>query len=121
MSYKKLSKIGVLLGTAFQIKDDIIGFEADLREGKKTLLISYALKNATQNQKKKIRSLLGAKNISKRDLLMIRKIIKETGSLDYSKKLVYSYISNAKNMLQRFKGRKEGEDSLNEIINSFHP
>jgi geranylgeranyl diphosphate synthase type I len=94
---ESLSRFAMPLGIAFQIQDDIIGVfgneekigkpvGADIREGKKTLLIAEALKRASGRQRNIVCSLLGNRNISLDDVEKVRSIIKETGSLDYSRR-----------------------------------
>ncbi|MFX1255510.1 MAG: polyprenyl synthetase family protein [Promethearchaeota archaeon] len=101
-----LSDYGQKVGIAFQIQDDILGLfgdEAetgkdalsDLREGKKTLLILKAVENGSPEQQKRILSALGQPDISFSDLQDVRTIVKETGSLEFSKKRVSTLISEA--------------------------
>ncbi|MFC1594154.1 polyprenyl synthetase family protein [Candidatus Omnitrophota bacterium] len=92
----KLFQFGIYLGRAFQIKDDIIGIfgdekktgkstTSDLEEAKKTLLIWYAFKKSNQNNKKIIKKTFSKKKVNKADVQIMRKIIVDSGSLDYCK------------------------------------
>ncbi len=96
---KKLEKIGIKLGLAFQIKDDILGvfgnekelgkpIGSDLIEGKKTLLIVKA-NNRFINKK------IG-KKLRPEEIKRIRELIIKSGSLKYSEDLVKKLISNIK-------------------------
>jgi len=95
----KLFQYGIALGRAFQIKDDILGLfseEAetgksslsDLREAKKTILIWYAYKKSKQKNKSLIKKIFEKRNAGKNDLLKMRKIVLDSGALDYAKKEV---------------------------------
>ncbi|MBN2119520.1 MAG: polyprenyl synthetase family protein [Candidatus Omnitrophica bacterium] len=88
----KLSGFGILLGRAFQIKDDILGMFADekeigkstltdLQEAKKTLLIWQAYKRSRKKDKALILKIFRKKNITRGDLNLIQRIIKDSGAL----------------------------------------
>lgn len=91
-----LKEYGMNVGVAFQIVDDILGMGfgdprkfqhdvgSDLMEGKKTILILKALENGTSEQKKTILSILGNKKLTNNELNTVKKIILQTGSLNYS-------------------------------------
>ena len=102
-----LSKIAILLGRAFQIQDDILGVFADeeklgkslfsdIQENKKTLLVWYAYDKADKGGKAFIKSILGKKEISKEEFAKLKKVIIDTGSLDYSEKKVEKLVTAAK-------------------------
>lgn len=112
---KGFDVFGLNLGRAFQINDDILGMfgdekklgkpiASDLIEGKKTLLILKAKSNYVN---KKIGGKLSAKEIKK-----IKKIIIESGSLEYSEKLIRRLINEAKKNLEKLKIKKEQKEIL---------
>lgn len=118
-----LSNYGIPVGQAFQIQDDILGMfgdeeklgkpaDSDLKEGKKTLLILEALKNGSKEQKEKIIMALGNKNASKEMVEQVRQVIKETGSLDYSKKLAKKLAKKGKKVMQESNFKNEGKEFL---------
>ncbi len=115
---KILSEYAIPLGQAFQIKDDILGMfgsevklgkpaDSDIKEGKKTLLIIKAIENADKEQMEFIKNALGNKNITEKELIKLREIIKKTGSLDYSQHLAEKRVKKAKNTIKNF-GLNEG-------------
>ena len=94
---EKMFQYGLYLGRAFQIKDDILGiFEddkktgkpglSDIQEAKKTLLIWQAYKNSPPNDKSRIEYILNKSNAGEKDLITMRKIITQSGSLEYARK-----------------------------------
>ncbi|MFW6383479.1 MAG: polyprenyl synthetase family protein [Nanoarchaeota archaeon] len=96
-----LKKFASPLGKAFQIKDDIIGvfgdeekigkpIGSDIREGKKTLLISKAITHANKEEREFIKKILRKPINTQQEILSVKRIIEETGSLDYSKKKLMS-------------------------------
>ena len=95
------------IGRAFQIQDDILGIfgdpaeigkpvGGDIRENKQTILRIYAMKHGNQKQIKKLDELMGKENISDKELEEVKKIYKETGSFDYSLKLINEISDEAK-------------------------
>jgi geranylgeranyl diphosphate synthase type I len=96
---EKLFRCGIYLGRAFQIKDDIIGMFGeeseigkpnltDIREAKKTILIWYAYKNSQGKNKSRIRMILSKSDAGKSDLLQMRRIIIQSGALNYAREQV---------------------------------
>jgi geranylgeranyl diphosphate synthase type I len=90
-----LSKYGLPLGDAFQMRDDVLGaFDFadtdksltgkpvgdDLREGKPTPLLALAFERADSVQRK-ILDLVGSVDISDQDVSDIQEVIKQTGAL----------------------------------------
>lgn len=103
----KITKFSVPIGIAFQIQDDILGIfgsekkigkpvGSDIREGKQTILVIKALENSNKDQKAKLKFLLGKDDLTIAEIQEFRKIIVDTGSLEYSKNLVYSLIQEGK-------------------------
>lgn len=120
------SRYSLPLGIAFQIQDDILGMfgsakkigkpvGSDLREGKQTILIVKALERADKRQKKIIISNLRKKKITREDLQKVRKIIIDTGSLDYSKRLALRLTSQAKEIIKKTPLADEGKIFLEKI------
>lgn len=126
---KALSEYAIPGGIAFQIQDDILGMfgdeekmgksaASDLKEGKWTLLIVKALENANQKQKRVLLKALGNKNLTLEDHEAVKKIIVDTGSLQYSKDIALKYVMKAKKALDKNKKphwNKEGVDFLEGI------
>ena len=96
---KKIFNYGVQIGRAFQIKDDILGMFAeeketgksvlsDLQEAKKTLLIWKASHSAKSADKMQIRQILDKNKVLLSDLIKMRELIKNSGSLDYAQRQI---------------------------------
>jgi len=107
-----LTAYSLPLGKAFQIRDDILGVfgdekkmgkpvGSDVIEGKQTLLLIKALQKGTSKQKQILKSYLGKKDLTEDELEKFREIIRETGSLDYSRVLAEKFVSEA---LEAIKG-----------------
>ena len=115
-----LNKIGIKLGLAFQLRDDILGVfgdekllgkpvASDLIEGKKTLLIVKANSSYINN---KIGNKLSIKEIDK-----IRDIIVKSGSLEYSQELIESLLEAAKKDINKITLRKKEKELLLYLVN----
>jgi geranylgeranyl diphosphate synthase, type I len=93
-------------GKAFQITDDIIGIFGsdaqtgksaidDLREGKQTLLTTYALRNAPSGDATFLRSCLGNARLRTDDALRCRTIIADSGALSAARDQAQRHIDTA--------------------------
>ena len=124
---KSISEFAVPLGIAFQIQDDIIGVfgnkkrigkpvGADIKEGKKTLLLVKALERADQKQLKILSESFGNRNISLNEIDAVREIIKKTGSLEYSLEKIKGLIEFSKMRFEEVKISQEYKKSLLELV-----
>ena len=88
---QKLTDFATSAGIAFQLRDDWLGIfgntksfgkplGSDICSAKPTMLILDSLKNLTQNDRKKLRSFIGASEISSDDLEKIRSLVRKSGA-----------------------------------------
>lgn len=109
-----ISKYGLALGRAFQIKDDILGIFGsesatgksnitDLKEGKKTILIWHAYSHADKKDKTKMKRIFTQGQVGKKELLQIRRIICKSGALDFAKKEVVTAKTKAGRLIEHSK------------------
>ena len=88
-----LANYGMCLGTAFQLVDDVLDYDADsadlgkdigddLAEGKPTLPLIYALQHGNQQQKSIITQAI--ENGEREKIAEILDIVQSTGALDYT-------------------------------------
>ncbi len=121
-----LKKYGKAAGTAFQIQDDIFGLFgseekigkdviSDLQEGKKTLLMTKALENANDSQRGIILSNLGKSDVSYSELEQVRKVVIDTGSLEYAYKMIREFVDLAIAKLSELDCKNEHWFVLKEI------
>ncbi|MEI7682874.1 MAG: polyprenyl synthetase family protein [Candidatus Saccharibacteria bacterium] len=105
-----ITPYAMALGQAFQITDDIIGTFGsvtetgkepmdDIREGKRTLLIVYALKHASSAEKQFLLKCLGNNQLTNKDFERCQEIIKNTGALEYARRQAKKYVDQAKESL----------------------
>jgi len=105
------SEYSIPVGIAFQIQDDILGIfgnekklgksvGSDIRQGKQTILVVKAFEKANANQKKILNDTLGKKDLTAKDLDNFRRVMIETGSLDYAKKLSMRLVEKGKKAIE---------------------
>ncbi|MDQ1694830.1 MAG: geranylgeranyl diphosphate synthase, type [Frankiaceae bacterium] len=86
------SDYGLPLGEAFQLRDDVLGVYGDpdvtgkpagddLREGKRTVLVAYAVEAAGTVQADELRRRLGDPQLDADGVTVLREIIASTGAL----------------------------------------
>ena len=96
------------LGAAFQLIDDVLDYTAneielgknigdDLAEGKPTLPLIYSLQNGTDAEKSIIRRAIESEGIAL--LSEVTEIIKNSGAIDYTKKIAQNEAELAKKAL----------------------
>jgi geranylgeranyl diphosphate synthase type I len=105
---------GIYLGRAFQIKDDYLGLFGrerktgkpdltDLKEAKKTILIWYAYNKSQRKDRLAIKRIFAASKVSKNDLLIMRRIVSDSGALEYARKEINTLIRKAESLNARSK------------------
>ncbi|MGH2725559.1 MAG: polyprenyl synthetase family protein [Actinomycetota bacterium] len=94
-----LSAYGMLLGEAFQLRDDVLGAfgdpavtgkdaDGDLREGKRTLLVARALEAAVPEDRAFLAERLGDPELGAADSDRIRAIFRTSGALASTQALI---------------------------------
>ena len=106
-----LDSIGIDLGVAFQLRDDVLGagFDADesgkssndLTEGKRTLLVVRAWSAASEADRARLRRVLGNATAPPEDVERAREVIRATGSLAYSERRIAGLTEGALRRVDR--------------------
>jgi octaprenyl-diphosphate synthase len=122
---KALYQMGIKIGIAFQIKDDLLdlGFGAnigkptggDIQENKLTLPIIHALQHGSKETVMFIKQLLKNKNVSQKELLVLQQQLMTTGSIEYASQAMLQYAKEAENILATFPS-SEVSQSMNRLI-----
>jgi geranylgeranyl diphosphate synthase type I len=121
---KKLYSYGMLLGRAFQIKDDIIGTFGtvkeigksnltDIKEAKRTLLVWYAFNHAGKKDKLRIKRIMENKVTKDAELIKMRSIITDTGALAYAQKQIKYLYTQALDQIQSLNMNQKYKQTLN--------
>lgn len=121
--HENMRDYGELVGIAFQIKDDLLDYTSktltigkpagnDIREGKVTLPMIYALSKADNSEKNKIFKLLKSENNTSSEIKYVIDFVKSKGGLEYAEKEAYKYSELAKAKLKDYKDSKSKQSLI---------
>jgi geranylgeranyl diphosphate synthase type I len=100
------SKFGLLLGEAFQLRDDLLGVFGetsitgkpsgdDIREGKRTILIALALERSSPDEKVTIEKSLGTEKLDGSQIAAVQEIISRCGAMAECEKIIVGLFNEA--------------------------
>lgn len=103
---KALSKFASQCGTAFQLQDDILGLlgkevqlgkpvGSDVREGKKTMVVFFALRAADSKQREFLLSVLGDRDAPEDDVQTATDLMVSLGGIQKTTDLALEHINRA--------------------------
>ena len=121
-----IREYGLPGGLAFQIQDDILGLfgdveksgksnTSDIKEGKNTLLFTQAIKLGDKDQKERLQSLWGNRDITDNEAEEVRHIIKDCGALEYVQDLAYKYADKGKGVVTKVTQDRELQEVLSTL------
>ncbi len=125
---EKMREFGVILGKAFQIKDDILSLVGDekvtgkpkyndLREGKRTLLVIRALRSLPPEEAEELKRILSKEEKSLEELEKAASLIMKSKALDYALKVAEELENRAREILSEIEVvDKEAMDLINELL-----
>jgi len=122
--------LGKTLGTAFQIKDDILDYEAfrldtgkppfkDFREGKITFPLYFALQNANKKNKRFLLDRLGQSKLLKKDQNAIYQLIQDDETQKEINALLNKFTKETLKHLNKLKHHPCYNEMLN-LVNFSH-
>ena len=104
-----MAEYGRLIGIGFQIWDDVLdikrskdmkSFGSDIRAGKKTLMMVYALEHAQPEDKDRLINILGNRTASAQEITEAIAILTRVGAIDYTQNLAEEYATRAREQLK---------------------
>lgn len=104
----RFAKLGEYLGICFQLRDDIFDYFTDaigkptgndIREGKVTLPLLYAIKNAPESEKKELLSIIFSYNYTDENICKLISYAKEHGGIDYAYRRIEEYKRQAEEII----------------------
>jgi len=132
-----LKDFGFAIGVAFQIQDDILNltmseeevkvapgtggggygkdFAGDLKEGKRTLILVHAFQDASEEEKNRMRELIGKKDITLEEKKEVIEIMNKLGSIDYAKRYARKMMEDAVEKMKLKIPETEGRKKLESI------
>ncbi|MDF8265806.1 polyprenyl synthetase family protein [Luteipulveratus flavus] len=123
-----LSAYGLALGEAFQLRDDLLGVYGDpqqtgkpagddLREGKRTVLIAYALDRLAAAQTERFESVFGRPDLDEAEVATVRETISDTGAVEQVEDLITALARSAQDALaQATSLEPAAREALEELI-----
>jgi len=101
-----ISSFASKCGIAFQLQDDILGIVgdekvlgkpvgSDIREGKRTVILHQAFKNANGKQRSQLMEIFGNEQASDQDIDLAKRLLRELGGIEYAKNLARSYVKDS--------------------------
>lgn len=107
----RIKQVGEWIGMSFQIKDDLFDFGddnigkptgIDIKEKKMTLPLIYTLKMVDKSEKREIINTIRNHSDDKKKVRKIIDLVKRSGGLEYSNRIMNEYADKAKNALLEF-------------------
>jgi octaprenyl-diphosphate synthase len=119
---RALAEYGYRLGIAFQMADDLLDYTADtrvigkaigadLREGKLTLPVIYALDRATTEDRRRMETIIRDMDVTESDFETVLGLMKKYGGIAYARDRASEHIEQAKKCLNLF-----GASSLRTLL-----
>ncbi len=105
---ERFTQIGNHLGISFQLRDDIFDYFGedvgkptgnDIREGKVTLPLIYAFRNATPAEDAKYRGYLQKKELGEAEIAELIAFAKEKGGIEYAYQAMQAHSEKAKQLI----------------------
>jgi geranylgeranyl diphosphate synthase type I len=107
-----LSAYGLPIGEAFQLRDDLLGVFGDpaltgkpagddLREGKRTVLVAYAVRHAGEAQLTEFNRLFGRPDLTDDDVQVLREILQDSHAVEACETLISERTEQALDALDR--------------------
>jgi octaprenyl-diphosphate synthase len=101
---------GKSVGIAFQLVDDILDYVGtekelgkrplqDLREGKITMPLIHALREAGDGDRRKAGEILDRRKFSEREISFLAGMVERTGGLEYTRRKARSFVNRGKGFL----------------------
>src|SRR5947207_7059599 len=112
-SAERLSEIGKSLGMAFQLVDDLLDLTStrevlgkpvvnDLKDGKMTLPVLFAIINGKPEDTRKVQKVLDDRDFLSVDRSEILSLVERADALNRTRMMAQSYASRATHMLEEF-------------------
>ncbi|MCR3750635.1 polyprenyl synthetase family protein [Lentzea californiensis] len=114
------------VGEAFQLRDDLLGVFGnpavtgkpdldDLREGKQTVLMVLAWRQATEAQREVIAALHGKPDLDQQEADRLREVVRDTGAAARVEKLISDRAQRALSVLKSAAFAAQAEQGLTEL------
>lgn len=121
----EFGRVGRILGIAFQIRDDIFDYYKadigkptgnDIREGKITLPLIYALKNTPKEVSEDMMNIIRSSDFSPENIETLLDFAKRNGGIEYAQKTIDKLIDEAAEIVKNVSVDNEYKMMLNLLL-----
>ncbi len=123
---ESMGRFAEAIGVAFQIQDDILNIAGDpekygkewggdITEGKRTLMVIYTLRRASEADRKRLLEIL---DMHTRDLELIKEavgIMRKYGAIDYARRVAEEMVRDAWSEVDKWLRPSEAKETLREL------
>jgi geranylgeranyl diphosphate synthase, type I len=124
-----LREFGLPLGIAYQLRDDMLGVFGDpevtgkpagddLREGKRTVLISLARTGLPANAVRVLDDLLGDPDLDPQQVRMLQNTIRDSGAIEKIERMIVHNVTLARNALEDAPLARGALDQLQQLTDT---
>ncbi len=126
---RRMFEYGNAVGIAFQLVDDVLDYTGsekdlgkrplqDLREGKITLPLIHALREAGDGDRRKTWEILDRRRFSDREVSFLAKMVARNGGLEYTRRRARVFVDRGKRQLAFLPSSpaRDGLESLSDYI-----
>jgi geranylgeranyl diphosphate synthase type I len=127
---EKIGEFTQNIGIAFQIQDDVLDVELtggerekfgksfgnDIKEGKRSLMVIYALKKANKRDRERLIEILDKKEKKKKEILEAISILQKYNSIEYAKKKAEEIVRESWQKVDEIFNEGKAKRMLKELV-----
>ena len=117
--------VGKYMGMAFQIQDDIFDYYSndvgkptgnDIREGKITLPLIYALRNSSEEKFKDMMSIIESQDYSPSNIDTLLSFAKDSGGIEYAEEKKSDYLKQSEDIIKKLSLNQDYKEALELLL-----
>lgn len=117
--------VGKYMGMAFQIQDDIFDYYSndvgkptgnDIREGKITLPLIYALRNSYEEKFKEMMSIIESQDYSPSNIDTLLSFAKDSGGIEYAEEKKSDYLKQSEDIIKKLSLNQDYKEALELLL-----
>lgn len=127
---QRLSRMGIALGSSFQLRDDMLGVFGDasvtgkpsgddLREGKRTMLVAFALESCSDEQATWLNGMLGNPTLTDKQISEVQDLLVQTGAVQRVEALIASHAERGRAEIDSFDVSPVVQKELHELADKL--
>ena len=124
-----LRDFGLPLGIAFQLRDDVLGVFGDpavtgkpagddLREGKRTVLVTLARQKLPASAARVFDELLGDRSLDAEQIAMLQTAVRDSGAVDHVERVISHQLEQARAALAQAPLARSARDELTALADA---